>query len=254
MNQNKNSSFTVPVSGLDYKLAPWIASALILSWFFHLVWMLRNLSEPLSIQMIFHVLVQTFLSTGLFITCHDSIHGLVSRHHPKLNEALGRIAIFLYAGFSYSKLQEAHLAHHDHPVTEKDPDYTRDPQERLGAWLWEFATRYYGWPEFLKMHLHVIFVWVVGGALWKVFLCFAIPAWLSAFQLFFFGTYLPHRVQRAPEHDNPHRARSNSMPRWLSLLTCYHFGYHFEHHQYPFVPWWRLPSVRFKEKLVSESL
>ncbi|MBD3338449.1 MAG: beta-carotene ketolase, partial [Candidatus Lokiarchaeota archaeon] len=23
-----------------------------------------------------------------------------------------------------------------------------------------------------------------------------------------------------------------------------HFGYHWEHHEYPNIPWWRLPAVR----------
>ncbi|HYD98464.1 MAG TPA: fatty acid desaturase, partial [Alphaproteobacteria bacterium] len=30
----------------------------------------------------------------------------------------------------------------------------------------------------------------------------------------------------------------------VSLLTCYHFGHHHEHHLRPDVPWWRLPSLR----------
>ena len=29
-----------------------------------------------------------------------------------------------------------------------------------------------------------------------------------------------------------------------SLVTCYHFGYHHEHHLYPAVPSWRLPAAR----------
>ncbi|MFA9473554.1 MAG: fatty acid desaturase [Filomicrobium sp.] len=29
----------------------------------------------------------------------------------------------------------------------------------------------------------------------------------------------------------------------MSLLTCFHFGYHHEHHLQPDVPWWRLPDA-----------
>jgi hypothetical protein len=51
-----------------------------------------------------------------------------------------------------------------------------------------------------------------------------------------------------------HNARSSSMPIWLSLLTCYHFGYHWEHHEYPYVPWcacgWRLRE--FDDEEVTE--
>jgi beta-carotene ketolase (CrtW type) len=30
----------------------------------------------------------------------------------------------------------------------------------------------------------------------------------------------------------------------VSLLTCFHFGYHHEHHDTPWVPWWKLPAQR----------
>ena len=37
-----------------------------------------------------------------------------------------------------------------------------------------------------------------------------------------------------------HRGQNRrERPVWLSFLTCYHFGYHLEHHRYPWVLWWR---------------
>ena len=30
----------------------------------------------------------------------------------------------------------------------------------------------------------------------------------------------------------------------VSFVSCYHFGYHWEHHVAPHVPWWRLPEAR----------
>ncbi|MDT8325299.1 MAG: fatty acid desaturase, partial [Bacteroidota bacterium] len=38
--------------------------------------------------------------------------------------------------------------------------------------------------------------------------------------------------------------RSNDYGVLFSFLTCYHFGYHEEHHTRPGVPWWRLPAAR----------
>jgi beta-carotene ketolase (CrtW type) len=70
-----------------------------------------------------------------------------------------------------------------------------------------------------------------------------VPALLSSLQLFYFGTYLPHRPGPDAFTDH-HRARSNGYSEWLSLLTCFHFGYHHEHHRAPGEPWWRLPTVR----------
>ena len=39
------------------------------------------------------------------------------------------------------------------------------------------------------------------------------------------------RGHGASNYPDEHRSRSNNMPTWLSLITCYHFGYHHEHHE-----------------------
>ncbi len=87
------------------------------------------------------------------------------------------------------------------------------------------------------------YILVLGAPVQNVLLFWALPAVLSSLQLFIFGTYLPH-VPDDPAFNDRHNARSNDYPAWLSLLTCFHFGYHHEHHLYPGVPWWRLPKAR----------
>ena len=67
-------------------------------------------------------------------------------------------------------------------------------------------------------------------------------------QLFLFGTYLPHRSKGAL-HASSHAVQSLGYPHCLSLLACYHFGYHWEHHAYPAVPWFRLPELRRRVSL-----
>lgn len=223
-------------------MAPFVAVFFIAAWVFHLIYMLTNTLSGISA--VFHVLLQTFLTTGLFITAHDSMHGISAPYRPRLNRWLGAVAIFLYGGFTYQKLLTSHRAHHANPASDTDPDFTTHQNENLWKWLLQFGHHYYGWREFLKMHLHVAVVWLIGGALWKVFAFYALPAWLSAFQLFYFGTYLPHRTEKTNPHNNTHRARSNSMPMLLSLMTCYHFGYHLEHHEHPRSPWWTLPRIK----------
>jgi beta-carotene/zeaxanthin 4-ketolase len=84
---------------------------------------------------------------------------------------------------------------------------------------------------------------VLGAQLANVLLFWALPALLSALQLFTFGTYLPHRPA-PPGFADRHNARSNDYPWLVSLLTCFHFGYHHEHHLSPGTPWWRLPTLR----------
>ena len=84
---------------------------------------------------------------------------------------------------------------------------------------------------------------LLGAPTANTLLFWAVPSILSSLQLFAFGTYLPHRHEEEAFRDR-HNARSNDYPRWLSLLTCFHFGYHHEHHAKPGTPWWRLPSIR----------
>jgi beta-carotene/zeaxanthin 4-ketolase len=75
----------------------------------------------------------------------------------------------------------------------------------------------------------------------NLFWFWVLPILLSTMQLFFFGTYLPHRADNA---ENSHHAISSNYPLIWSFLTCYHFGYHWEHHEYPLLPWYKLPSAR----------
>ncbi len=69
------------------------------------------------------IAVQTWLSVGLFIVAHDSMHGSLAPFRPRLNLAVGRLALALYAGFSFDRLAPKHFAHHRHPGTAEDPDF-----------------------------------------------------------------------------------------------------------------------------------
>jgi len=188
------------------------------------------------------IALQSFLNIGLFITAHDSMHGTVSPQFPKLNDMFGAVALFMYAGFSFKKLKTQHILHHKFPATNQDPDYARESDERFWPWFFHFIRHYFGVREFLLMTIPVTLISFATGSHLKMLLIYALPAVLSALQLFYFGTYLPHRTPLGG-HTHPHRSTSNHYPTWLSLLTCYHFGYHQEHHEHPGVPWWKLPSV-----------
>jgi beta-carotene ketolase (CrtW type) len=69
-----------------------------------------------------------------------------------------------------------------------------------------------------------------------------IPSLLSSLQLFYFGSFLPHQEPEGG-YSEPHRAQTISRPVWWSFISCYHFGYHEEHHEYPHVAWWKLPEI-----------
>lgn len=185
----------------------------------------------------------TFVSTGLFITAHDAMHGTVAPRSRRLNDLLGGLAAGLYAAFWYPSLRRRHMDHHDHVATALDPDYHRGDAS-IVAWFIGFVVRYVTWTQVACMALAFnVAVHVVGLRQLPLLAFWVVPALLSTVQLFVFGTWLPHRGVHAD--DDPLRARSSSLRPWLSLLACYHFDYHREHHAYPYVPWWRLPEARW---------
>ena len=190
------------------------------------------------------IALQCWLSVGLFIIAHDTMHGSLAPPYPRLNSAIGRFCVFVYAGFSYDKLYESHHAHHRHAGTEDDPDFDADHPSSFWPWYLKFFRHYFGWREFGILCIAVAIYLVILRERFPTMLAFwALPAILSSIQLFYFGTYRPHRIDEEPFADR-HRSRSNDFSPFMSLLTCFHFGYHHEHHDAPWVPWWQLSAHR----------
>ncbi|WP_372774023.1 fatty acid desaturase [Mangrovibacterium sp.] len=221
-----------------------IAIGILFFWGLHLAYSL--LLAPVSATSgwtYIHLLIQAYLYTGLFITGHDAMHGLVSANR-KMNDFFGWLASILFAGLSYRKLRANHYLHHQFPATEKDPDYYIRSQN-VFVWWGVFLGRYATIWQFLFMAVvfNVLKIWVEVP---QLLVFWIVPAVLASFQLFFVGTYLPHRKPHEANME-PHRARSQRGPHWWVMLSCYFFGYHWEHHEIPRVPWWQL--YREKDKL-----
>jgi beta-carotene ketolase (CrtW type) len=196
------------------------------------------------------VLAICWLNVGLFIVAHDCMHGSLAPGRPKLNRWIGRLALALYAGFSFDRLLPKHFDHHRHAGTGKDPDFSEAHPSAFWPWYYAFLRQYFGLRELLVLTTIVaVYVLLLGAPYPNLLLFWALPAILSSMQLFLFGTYLPHRVAEQPFGDR-HRARSNDFGWLTSLLTCFHFGYHHEHHLAPHVPWWRLPDERLSLRRV----
>lgn len=190
------------------------------------------------------ILCQTFLYTGLFITAHDAMHGSICPTYPRANNVIGAIAVRLYALFSYRKLLKKHWEHHRTPASDTDPDFHDGHHTDFLAWYFHFMKEYLSWKQIVGMA--IVFQsmeYVLGISTLNLILFWVSPALLSTLQLFYFGTYLPHRMPEAG-YDNRHRAQSNAYSTLWSFITCYHFGYHWEHHEYPYIPWWHLPVIR----------
>jgi beta-carotene ketolase (CrtW type) len=190
------------------------------------------------------IAVQTFLYTGLFITAHDAMHGTVAPRNRRLNDIIGTVAVRLYALFSYKKLHNKHWEHHKHPASSDDPDYHDGEHRGFWGWYLNFLKNYVGIFQLVGMAVaYNVLHHLIGVDLMRLNLFWVLPALLSTLQLFYFGTYLPHREPHGGYADE-HRATSNAYDTWVSFLTCYHFGYHWEHHEKPGVAWWQLPEFR----------
>jgi fatty acid desaturase len=190
------------------------------------------------------VVVQTWLSTGLFIVAHDAMHNALAPRHPRLNRAIGTTCLSLYACLSYAALLPRHHLHHKSTGGAGDPDFHGgDP--RLIGWFTQFFRTYYSHGQIVRITvIALIYTLLLGAPLGNIVIFWALPALGAVAQLFVFGTWLPHRDRPEPFADS-HRAHSIKVGPTLSLLTCFHFGgYHHEHHLFPGTPWWGLPARR----------
>lgn len=217
----------------------WIALLVLSCWFACLAFLLKYPLDFRNPLVYVFVLIQMHLYTGLFITAHDSIHGVVAPENKRLNYWIGFVCALLFAFNNYKTLSSKHHLHHRHAATHDDPDY-HDGHPNFFLWFLAFAKEYISVVQIILMAVtyNVLKLWFP----WENLVVFwMIPAVLSTFQLFYFGTYLPHRG----EHENaPYNARSQKLNHVWAFLSCYFFGYHLEHHAYPYLPWWRLPEAR----------
>jgi beta-carotene ketolase (CrtW type) len=220
---NQTVDVTVTSSGLLPQLIYFLAR----SFHLHFFW-----------TSIAFILLNIFLFTGLFIISHDALHFNISKRFRWINLILGRSSLFLYGAFSYTKMQPKHHDHHQYTATNKDPDFHDLKNIKFWPWYFKFMREYSRWPLFLFYQSLTMLVYFTGNSIAFFLSLWALPAILSSVQLFYFGTYLTHK--KPQDGYNRLSAKSNDYPLWLSILTCYNFGYHFEHHDDPSVPWWAL--------------
>lgn len=220
-----------------------IASVIILLWFSHLVYILTYIEiNPASPVFYLHILIQTYFYTGLFITGHDAMHRNISKN-MKTNHLFGRITSFLFAGLSYKKLIANHFMHHKSPGETNDPDFYIKSQIFF-IWWGAFLLRYVSVSQLLIMAVAFNLLKLNFPEM-KLWLFWVLPAFLSTLQLFYFGTYQPHKYP----HDHstkPHNARTQKRNHLWAMLSCYFFGYHHEHHDSPATPWWKLYKLKIK--------
>lgn len=233
-----------------------IAIAIIICWFITLIGFLILDLSPIPLTLIvLGILFRSFIHTGLFITTHEAIHGLVSRDR-QINQAIGHLTSLLYALLPYRVLRRNHRLHHRYPATKKDPDFYFSNNFLLwyASFMKEYQKGRQAWV--LVIGMAAIFAVLVSFQIApiNIFLFWVIPLILSSLQLFTFGIFLPHRQEEDYSIHSSHsqaednQAKTIDYSEFWSFITCYHFGYHWEHHQYPNLPWYKLPLARHQHK------
>ncbi len=193
------------------------------------------------------ILGRTLVQTGLFVLAHDAMHGSLIPQDKRLNHHLGQLLVGLYAGLNYHLCCVNHSQHHRTPAQVGDPDFhPGDPGQPFG-WYLHFLGNYWSWRNGLGFGLTWGSLLLFGPYLFQLsrfnLLLFGLlPLALSSIQLFWFGTYLPHRGPLLQPGDRP---PPNALQQICSVLSCYHLGeYHWEHHTFPQTPWYLLPQQR----------
>jgi beta-carotene ketolase (CrtW type) len=145
--------------------------------------------------------------------------------------------------------------HADPPLLRYDPDYhTGNP--RLLPWFASFMAHYSSPGQYARIAAATAFLLWLGAPYLNLCLFMCGAAVLAAFQLFYWGTYRPHRPDAAALKAHARagdaaaaempwrRSRSAPWPNPVLFLQAYFFNLHYHHHRWPYCPWWDLPRLR----------
>jgi beta-carotene ketolase (CrtW type) len=170
-----------------------------------------------------------------------------------LNNTIGHICFAAYAWLDYRSTYEKHWRHHNHTgIVHDDPDYHNGRSIGFFSWYFQFMCEYITVKQLSKMSVWVtILLLICSVPLLNIILFMLICGLCSSLRLFYFGTYLPHRPMIINEKMPWEKSKSSNVSRWISFLCCYHFDYHWEHHRWPYAPWWDLWKCKEMRQLNS---
>jgi beta-carotene ketolase (CrtW type) len=116
-----------------------VAGILIFLWVSSLIGLLSiDISQAPILWIVAAVLLRSFLHTGLFITTHEAIHGIIVPQNRQINDLIGSTTSLLYALLPYKILAKNHRLHHLYPASERDPDFYEPGQNNFLLWYVNF--------------------------------------------------------------------------------------------------------------------
>lgn len=222
---------------------------------FGLAWALRN--QPWWQLLAVAWLVGAFVNHAMYVMIHEAAHNLIFRRRWQ-NQATGILADVINVVPAAISFRGYHLKHHAHQgVYELDADVPSRWEARLigsGAlgktiWLLFFPLFQVTRPPRLRqiafINRWVLLNWAVVAAVDAAILAVWGPrALLYLLASFFFSVGLhPLGARWIQEHyltDDPQETYSYY---GAANLVAMNVGYHNEHHDFPSVPWNRLPQV-----------
>jgi fatty acid desaturase len=192
---------------------------------------------------------------------HDGAHRLAARRRI-LNNSVAQLFCFWPMATVMDAYREFHFPHHSFLNTPRDPELR---YRRLGEPEWDVpkhtrtiaarflkdmagfgaldTMRYWFWPRNFREVVGPVLVLGLAtvilaftGTLWVLGLWVA--AYLTAFPAFY-------RLRGWLEHVGTEGTHRLHLPGWLAWLIAPHNVFmHWEHHEWPAVPYWNLPRVR----------
>jgi fatty acid desaturase len=200
---------------------------------------------------------------GLALLGHDGTHYTLS-HNRQLNDFLTNLFAWWPLLLTNGGYRALHNGHHQHLSTDDDPEIihkkSRAPQWDLPAPLtrilayaakdlvgyslpdfWIIVTfskpplksDYFGLAAF-HLVANALLLW--AGLWWVPALWYG--SLVTAFMMFF-------RLRLWLEHQGSDLAHRLDLKAWEAALLAPHLSWHhWEHHQWPAVPYWKLPELR----------
>lgn len=199
---------------------------------------------------------------ALAILGHDGTHFTLSRS-KRFNDTVTNLFTFWPLGLTTSGYRNLHFAHHRHTNTDQDPELmhrsSKAPQWDLPVTVRK-VLRYaamdmvgYSLSDYLMIvafarpdhkrsyialglfHIAFIGISLLLGAWWLPLMWYG--SLMTSFMMFFrLRTWLEHQGT-----DDTHRLHLNRLER---ILSPHNAWYHYEHHHWPAVPYYRLPELR----------
>jgi sphingolipid delta-4 desaturase len=220
-------------------------------------WLLSG--QPVWLILLAAWAVGAFASHALWVLIHDCAHNLVVRSGP-WNKVFAMTANLPHLFPSAVSFQKYHLKHHAFQgVYELDADLPNTWEARLvgssalrkALWLLFFPFFQLSRPPRLK-EISLFDGWVVVNIVVQVVYDAAVLYFLGPKALlflaaaFFFSVGLhPLGARWIQEHYLVHGTNQETTSYYGFLnVPALNVGYHNEHHDFPWVPWHRLPLVR----------